>query len=548
MRGFKRSIMAAATFSLLVGCELIAGLEDHNFAPDTTGGDGSATDGSSGEAAAGPAFTLTAVPSLTLLPGASAPVNITITRENGFTDAVNVTVSGLPAGATTSPLSFVSTTTSSALTIAVAATTPQSLSHLSIDGTTADGKVSASAKMDLIVRGPAGSLDLLYGDQGVYTSVAVSANTGALDANDNLLVGGDVAAGGIVAARILPNGTLDSTFAGGIAAMTFLPGPDLLVSVMPLATKSIVYGARLDPFLGPPSGTEYFRIKSDGTFDTTYSPDASVGWGDNIGSSVRAITEFAADPSGRVIGAGQDTDGTHFQAYVERRAADGSPDPTFASGLHPLGTTSSNALGIAVQTDGKIVLGCESTDTNGTGMALLRLLDTGAADTTFGVNGYVKPAIITAGDGSFQVLLQPDGKILLLGSKTGVSLVARYNTDGSFDTTFGQDGVASIPAVSNVFTSFALQSDGKIVLLRSRILTGDAGNYNTIELERLTIGGAPDPSFGTGGVVEGLFGAPEAGGTQARVVLIQSDGRILALTNTFLSAGQGELTVARFWP
>lgn len=552
MRRSRIRFFASVTLlASLVGCELVAGLEDHNLVPDTNGTDGSvANDGPSGEGSStAPAFTLSAVPSLTLLPGASAPVNVTITRENGFTDAVNVTVSGLPAGATASLLSFVGTTTSNALNIAVGATTPQSVSHLSIDGTTADGKVSASATMDLIVRGPAGSLDLLYGVQGVYSNSNFSVNKAALDADGNLLVGGDQEPplGGLAATRILPNGTTDSTFGSGLATMTFSPGPDFLFGLAPLATKNIVFAARLNPFDGTPRGQEYFRALPSGASDTTYSPDASAGWAE-VGSSARAMGILVPDSSGRAYAAGVDTDGTHFQVYLERRAANGALDTTFPAGLHPLGTANSNVDGVVVQPDGKILLGCGSTDTNGTGMALLRLLDTGANDTTFGVNGYVKPAIIVLADSEYGVLLQPDGKILHLGSKGGTSLIARYNSDGSFDSTFGQDGVASLPAASDTFVSIALQSDGKILLLRTHQMTGDAGTFNGIEVARLTSGGAVDSSFGTGGVVEGAFGAPVAGGTQATAVLVQTDGRILAVSNTALSAGQTEVTVARYWP
>ena len=97
--------------------------------------------------------------------------------------------------------------------------------------------------------------------------------------------------------------------------------------------------------------------------------------------------------------------------------------------------------------------------------ALVRYNTDGSMDTTFGTNGIVKTVIGTWAQ-AYSVALQSDGKIVLAGSASSHFALARYNTDGSLDTTFGTNGIVttSIGTVQDMATCVAIQSDGKIAV------------------------------------------------------------------------------------
>jgi uncharacterized delta-60 repeat protein len=149
----------------------------------------------------------------------------------------------------------------------------------------------------------------------------------------------------------------------------------------------------------------------------------------------------------------------------------------------------------------------------------------GQLDPTFGNGGIVTTDFgIQSGSSNVAsanaVLIQPNGQIVVAGgipSGTGfpVPAVARYNTNGSLDTTFGTSGVVSTPSIEDVpFTAVTLQSDGKIVAV--------GGGFDAYVV-RYTSGGVLDSSFGTGGIVALNFN----NGPSAAGVVEQPNGDIL---------------------
>lgn len=143
--------------------------------------------------------------------------------------------------------------------------------------------------------------------------------------------------------------------------------------------------------------------------------------------------------------------------------------------------------------------------------AIVRYRNSGELDTSFGQGGVVTGLPLTIAGGA--VVVQPDNKLLVVGkapapapaphgnktSKVDVGAVARYNPDGSLDTSFGTSGIATMPYGSYGATveAVTLQLDGKIVA---------AGNYANarIVVYRLNANGTPDTTFnGTGVYVHG---------------------------------------------
>ena len=209
------------------------------------------------------------------------------------------------------------------------------------------------------------------------------------------------------------------------------------------------------------------------------------------------------------------------------------------------------ATDVVLVADDKIVLVGSSYDpvTFADGFALARYEPDGTLDTTFGTDGKVFTDLgIDASEAPWDAALQPDGKILVTGfyadysagAKRAFPLV-RYNTDGSLDSSFGTGGVV-ISEIGDGATAFgvAVQSDGKIVV------TGRIGLTDIdFALARYDSSGMLDPAFGTGGVVT----TDIAGGydsTSGAPVVLPSGKLLVAGTTGSSSSAPRDLVVARY--
>ncbi len=151
-------------------------------------------------------------------------------------------------------------------------------------------------------------------------------------------------------------------------------------------------------------------------------------------------------------------------------AAGGTLDPTF--GTNGIVTTKfngmpSSARDIALQSDGKIIiLGYASLGEEQYAKVLTRYNSNGTLDTSFGVNG-ISPIEVASFSG-MKIALQPDGKLIVGGSSGGDFAVVRYNSNGTLDTSFGTNGMGVIDLFSESRQSpadLAIQPDGKIVMV-----------------------------------------------------------------------------------
>lgn len=174
-------------------------------------------------------------------------------------------------------------------------------------------------------------------------------------------------------------------------------------------------------------------------------------------------------------------------------------------------TTFSNsapfATCVALQSNGQIIVGGEA----GNPGIIVRLNTNGTIDNSFGANGVVSIRFRDVENFTIAVAVQPaDQKILAIGSGLpGGGQLIRLNTDGSMDTSFGENGSVFLTATPSVL---ALQSDGKI------LINGASGS-NTPVLIRYTSAGQIDTTFGSGGM------APVFAGSAA--IALQSNGQIL---------------------
>jgi len=182
---------------------------------------------------------------------------------------------------------------------------------------------------------------------------------------------------------------------------------------------------------------------------------------------------------------------------------------------------------VKIQTDGKIVVVGYAQSVNDWDFALARYNSDGTLDTTFGGTGVIVTGFnVFSNDYAIDSVIQTDGRIVVAGlsvDSLGNSFMAlsRYNSNGSLDTTFGSSGLVTT-AFGNFFDDeawgVALQTDGKIVV--TGVSDGD------FAVVRYNSNGSIDTSFGVSGI-QFLF--TNTGVNVGRSVAIQTDGKIVAV-------------------
>ncbi|MBK8465040.1 MAG: InlB B-repeat-containing protein [Chloracidobacterium sp.] len=264
------------------------------------------------------------------------------------------------------------------------------------------------------------------------------------------------------AARYHPDGAIDTTFSGDGKVTTDIDSSfDVAYSVaIQPDGKIVAAGTSGDSFA-------VVRYNTDGSLDTTFDGDGKVVTAFGTDDEGRSV---AIQPDGKIVVAGSSWTGFGYDFAFVRYNADGSLDTTFSGdGKVTIGTGFTEmAYSVAIQADGKIV--AAGYTFNGTRVfGLYRLTSNGAPDFTFDGDGRVATSVLGEHDEARAVAIQPDGKIVAGGiSQNGTSnnfAVVRYNSNGSLDTTFDNDGkvTTSVRGWQDVLQSVAIQSDGKIV-------------------------------------------------------------------------------------
>ena len=297
-----------------------------------------------------------------------------------------------------------------------------------------------------------------------------------------------------------------------------------------------------------------------GTYDyalARYNPDGALdqtfGVGGKVVTALGPITDIAyaltLQADGKIIAAGvsftSTGNGTRRFALA-RYNPDGSLDASFDSdGLVTLGlgTRSMDTIyAVALQPDGRIVVAGSASmayELNGVtfgqnDFALARLNPDGSRDTSFGREGIVITDFSGGSDIAYALVLQPDRRIAVAGTTTNgrnqdVAL-ARYQPDGTLDTTFGKDGKVRTDFFDedDIAWALALQPDGRLVA------AGYASHNASIDfaLVRYSSNGLPDSSFGMGGKVVTALSPAGKGDDTARAVALQADGRIIVAGRT----------------
>jgi uncharacterized delta-60 repeat protein len=206
--------------------------------------------------------------------------------------------------------------------------------------------------------------------------------------------------------------------------------------------------------------------------------------------------------------------------------------------ITPLGAGDDRGWATALQADGKILLVGDSHNGTDRDFGVVRYDTDFTLDSTFGVSGVVTTPIGLAGDTATDVVVQPDGKIVVVGVATMATndfAVVRYNADGTLDPTFGTGGIVTTivatPDRDGSAAGVALQpADGKIVVVGT-VLKG--GTNQEFAVVRYLTDGSLDTTFDA----DGLLTTKLTGGVdRAEAVVVQPDGKILV-------AGMADATV-----
>lgn len=294
----------------------------------------------------------------------------------------------------------------------------------------------------------------------------------------------------------------------------------------------------------------FFAQASSASVFASGDLDPSFGSGGKVTTAVgngRSYAQAAAlQTDGKLVIIGNAQDGF----AVVRYNADGTLDTGFGTGgkvLTALGINGAEAYDVAVQTDGRIlVVGLSRPSTSDSSFAVVRYNPNGTLDTGFGNGGIVLTAVETGVNYAEAVIVQPDGKIIAAGTSGSQKYaIVRYNADGSLDSSFGVSGktIFQVSTSGGNARAAALQTDGKILVGGSSGVDTGQTTYFKLTLTRFNSNGNPDASFGTSGKVVTSISS-NSYGTISDIV-IQSDGKIIATGGNNTSSA-GDTAVIRY--
>ena len=328
--------------------------------------------------------------------------------------------------------------------------------------------------------------------------------------------------------RVVPSGgALDPSFGQGGIASTPVDGTPLGVAEQADGKLVVVLQGRLDH-----EGFVLTRYNADGTVDTSFGTGGLV---DLAFAHHATSCSVLIQADGKIVVGGA-AEGDQTLLWVRmtdfalaRFNADGSLDTSFGSGgtvTTPFLQQSSGIGSIVLQTDGRILVEGDVGEVS----TVARYNTDGSLDTTFGTAGFVQLTVPGTNMYSPTMLLtfkdlevQPDGKILIMGHINGDSSgdwLARLNADGSTDESF-QSIAHALPGCSSA--AFSLEPDGKIVVVGSKWILDD-GDLGGLALARFNSDGTPDAGFGEAGKVSIPFTINHE---RVNNVMVDQQGRII---------------------
>jgi uncharacterized delta-60 repeat protein len=395
-----------------------------------------------------------------------------------------------------------------------------------------------------------GDLDTTFSSDGkVTTDFTPGFDEGiaiAIQGDGKIVAGGAVpsSGGSFALARYETDGDLDTTFGGdGRVTTNFTSGPEYIDALVIQTDGKVVAVGR-----GGGAGGRFAlaRYQTDGDLDTTFGGDGRVTT--DFTSGFDYAEDVALQPDGRLVVVGL-AGGAGGRFALARYETDGDLDTTFDGDgkvTTDFKSGEDDATGVALQADGKIVAAgwAGPARSNDYVFAVARYLTGGGLDSSFGGDGKVTTNFTSGNDYAWDMALQSDGKVVAVGAAAGAGerfALARYNTDGGPDSTFGGDGkvVTNLKSGSDVATGVGIQADGKVVAAG---WTGPSGSLDyRFAVARYDTNGVPDSTFSGDGVASTDF---TGGNDYAWDMALQADGKIVAVGRA--GGAGGRFALARY--
>jgi uncharacterized delta-60 repeat protein len=350
--------------------------------------------------------------------------------------------------------------------------------------------------------------------------------------------------------QLLTAGAIDTTFGtngatapAGASIFAMQANDECVTAGMVAGTKFKYHGTTYTP-----NNLLLTRYTTSGTLDTSFggAGQVSISLGGN--NTINSVVAEKFDASGRILVVAQDntnvTGGGTTEIVVMRINSNGTLDSTFGNKGAFAETTATNGGSLATDPQGRIILFAAGSSQ----AQIFRLNPNGTADSTFGSSGVVSCSSSIPNGG--QILLQssttdPNGYKIVYGGGAGpVSTVARFNSDGSIDVSFGTRGTTtfSVPVPADQLAAgyrphnycnlhgITLESDGSIVVAGTvGLYTPTNGLIGDGYVGHISANGIADNSFGNNGFAYAPYSTTGWAVSQVEAVRVDSNGNILAV-------------------
>lgn len=426
-----------------------------------------------------------------------------------------------------------------------------------------------------------GRLDPGFGNGGVVTT-ATAPGAGAdfqnglvIQKNGRIVVGGSSDHGGgdfrwrVV--RYKSNGELDPTFGDGGTATTSMSsagGHDEHIWELALQPDGKIVAAGEAATATGGFDVALARFNPDGTLDTGFGTGGTLTTAIGPGTRLDRAFQVRLVEDGKILVAGfadMGPGGGRRNFMLARYNADGTLDGAFGSGGVVItrvapgdGGDVITTNGMTIDTAGRIVVAGSASmgvGAGGVNFALARYHSDGRLDSSFGGDGIVTTPMAPADNFDVAVSVTTDdaGRILAGGGADSGGFVfdlaiARYNPDGSLDTSFDTDGKLTANVgpgnTDDDIEGIVVQATGKILVggsVSATVITVDSD----FAVARYNPDGSPDGSFGSGGIVTTNTAAGN-GSDEIYDIALQSEGKLVVSGECDQTATGRDVCLARY--
>jgi uncharacterized delta-60 repeat protein len=327
-----------------------------------------------------------------------------------------------------------------------------------------------------------GSLDPSFGGTGIVTTPvatgSASASGVAIQPNGKIVVVGSADNGSnqdFAVVRYTAAGTPDPSFDGDGILTLDLSGAfdDARAVAVQKDGKIVVAGNRAD---SAQSDGAVVRLLANGAPDPSFDGDGIADTSSRLGGIEDHLSSVALQPNGRIVSVGYQVVGSLYNLLAVRFTAAGHLDTSFdddgVANVNAANGNTSLGTGVAVQRDGRIVAGGWFNTPTATSTLVAQFTARGAADLSFSHDGRAISTVPGNFDDGRAVAVQSDGKIVTTGlAPDGNMNVERFKRNGAMDTTFHGTGYRLF-ALNGTGTSgygILVQPDGKIVAVGSSV-------------------------------------------------------------------------------